>query len=155
MRGRVLLRKVRKTKSSERWLKAIRKNNTTRFTQTVLFFGLTPSSGALRFSKPFSKVASIPRPSSQKDARIPPCRFLRSSVWKFARQSRKFKAEAKTELFWFVLKYYQSFCAFDSPDHAQNLLESPEEPKSCLRFRFKFRVCAGSSGWGKAENGAG
>ena len=69
------------------------KNNTTRFTQTVLFFGLTPSSGALRFSRPFSKVARIPRPSFQKVSRILPCRFLRWSSRKFAWQSRRFKNE--------------------------------------------------------------
>ena len=67
------------------------KNNTTRFTQTVLFFGLTPPSGALRFSSPFSKVARIPRPSSQKGSRILPCRFLRCSIKKFTWQSRKLK----------------------------------------------------------------
>ena len=68
--------KVRKAKSSEGWLRAIRKTIQLADAQTVLFFGLTPSSGALSFSKPFSKVARIPRPSSQKDSRIPPCRFL-------------------------------------------------------------------------------
>ena len=116
---RAPFRRVRKAKNSEGWLRAIRKTIQLADAQTVLFFGLTPSSGALRFSKPFSKVASIPRPSSQKDSRIPPCRFLRSSIRKFTRQSREFKTEAKTELFWFILKYYQSFCASTNFDHAQ------------------------------------
>ena len=88
---RAPFRRVRKAKSSEGWLRAIRKTIQLANAQTVLFFGLTPSSGALSFSKPFSKVARIPRLSSQKNSPIPPCRFLRSSTRKFTRQSREFK----------------------------------------------------------------
>ena len=73
-------RRLRKAKSSGRWLRAIRKTTQLVSTQTVLFFGLTPSSGALRFSRSSYKVARIPRPSSQKAGWSLPCRFLRSSI---------------------------------------------------------------------------
>ncbi|HJC39471.1 MAG TPA: hypothetical protein H9757_10505, partial [Candidatus Mediterraneibacter faecigallinarum] len=36
------------------------KNNTTRFTQTVLFFGLTPPSGAFSFSSPSERSLDPP-----------------------------------------------------------------------------------------------
>ena len=98
MRGRGIqapFRRIRKTKSFERWLKAIRKTAQLADAQTILFFGLTPSSEALRFSKSFFKVTRIPRPSSPKVLRIPSCRFLSSPNGKPVRQSRRFKVRLK------------------------------------------------------------
>ena len=84
-------RRIRKTKSLERWLKPIRKTAQLADAQIILFFGLTPSSEALRFSKSFFKVTRIPRPSSLKVLRILSLRFLSSPNGKSVRQSRRFK----------------------------------------------------------------